>query len=366
MLPPGPPPVLGRTCPATAGGCGVWVGSAVAGNASLTDVGVAVAPADSLAGVVTGVGVARGGVRVGSGDPTGVVTGVGSRAAVWVSRAAGSVSAPASRPASSPGSGVASARRASASTESAPAVPTPLSSPWRRSPLGAPASSSVSAPAVASGELRSHPDRLRSHRVLDQRGVIDPGVPGWLFAIACDEVPLRSLHRLLARLGVIRDAAAASSRSVFVPLGICARLSQSASWPCRRRVSPLRIRVGDPNAPPRLHPIRARAPSSRPGARGSERSRPRLSCFVASHSGSSVDSSLIPLLAGVHRHAVSLAACLLSLPRKHAPGRDNPAGCATGSTLPTGAQRSGSASSPPGSRSVRSFGGSFLPRSSYY
>ena len=78
-----------------------------------------------------------------------------------------------------------------------------------------------------------------------------------------------------------------------------------------------------------------------------------------------LSSHRCPPLAGVHRHAVSLAACLLSLPRKHAPGRDNPAGCATGSTLPTGAQRSGSASSPPGSRSVRSSGGSFLPRSSY-
>jgi hypothetical protein len=77
MLPPGPPPVLGRTCPATGGGCGVWVGSAVAGNASLTDVGIAVVPADSLTGAATGVGVARGGVRVGSGDPTGVITGVG-------------------------------------------------------------------------------------------------------------------------------------------------------------------------------------------------------------------------------------------------------------------------------------------------
>jgi len=84
MLPPGPRPVLGRTCPATAGGCGDWVGSAVAGNASLTDVGIAVVPADSLTGVVTGfgvgrggVGVARGGVRVGSGVPTGVVTWVG-------------------------------------------------------------------------------------------------------------------------------------------------------------------------------------------------------------------------------------------------------------------------------------------------
>jgi hypothetical protein len=68
---------LGKTCPATAGGCGVWGGSDVAGNASLTDVGIAVVPADSLTGVVTGVGVARGGVRVGSGVPTGVVTRVG-------------------------------------------------------------------------------------------------------------------------------------------------------------------------------------------------------------------------------------------------------------------------------------------------
>jgi hypothetical protein len=76
--------VLGKTCPATAGSCGVWVGSAIAGNASLTNVGITVVPADSLTGVVTGlgvarggVGVARGGVRVGSGVPTGVVTRVG-------------------------------------------------------------------------------------------------------------------------------------------------------------------------------------------------------------------------------------------------------------------------------------------------
>ena len=88
---------MGRTCPAAAGGCGVWVGSAVAGNASLTDVGVAVAPADSLAGVVTGVGVARGGVgvarggvRVGSGVPTGVVTWVGVAVGVGVGVAVGS------------------------------------------------------------------------------------------------------------------------------------------------------------------------------------------------------------------------------------------------------------------------------------
>lgn len=83
--------MLGRTCPATAGGCSVWVGSAVAGNASLTDVGIAVVPADSLTGVVTGfgvgrggVGVARGGVRVGSGVPTGVVTRVGVSVGVVV------------------------------------------------------------------------------------------------------------------------------------------------------------------------------------------------------------------------------------------------------------------------------------------
>jgi hypothetical protein len=75
---------LGRTCPATAGGCGVWVGSTVAGDASLTDVGVAVAPAGSLAGVVTGLGVARGGVRVGSGVPTGVTVGTGVTTRVTV------------------------------------------------------------------------------------------------------------------------------------------------------------------------------------------------------------------------------------------------------------------------------------------
>ena len=91
--------MLGRTCPATAGGCGVWVGSAVAGNASLTDVGIAVVPADSLTGVVTVLGVARGGVRVGSGVPTGVVT--------WV----GVVSGVVSGVASGVGSGVASGVR---------------------------------------------------------------------------------------------------------------------------------------------------------------------------------------------------------------------------------------------------------------
>jgi hypothetical protein len=98
---------LGKTCPATAGGCGVWVGSAVAGNASLTDVGIAVVPADSLTGVVTGVGiarggvgVARGGVRVGSGVPTGVVT--------WVGVVSGVVSGVTSGVVSGVGSGVAS------------------------------------------------------------------------------------------------------------------------------------------------------------------------------------------------------------------------------------------------------------------
>jgi hypothetical protein len=291
MLPPGPPPVLGRTCPAAAGGCGVWVGSAVAGNASLTDVGIAVVPADSLAGVVTGVGVARGGVRVGSGDPTGVVTWVGVAVGVGV------------------GVGVAVG-----------------------SGVGVAVGSGVGV-AVGSGV-----------------GVaVGSGVPTGV-AISGGVTTT-----VLTRVGI---AIAVSLTMVAVGTGVSTGVAVSVGSELSATASP------DPSASARLATRSARLRKVATQVIVLRGFPFRFVCrVIAVPLSLECIATRYPLLAGVHRHAVSLAPCLLSLPRKHAPGRVIPAGCATGSTLPTGAHHSGSASSPPGSRSVRRFRGSFVPRS---
>jgi hypothetical protein len=350
------------TCPAAAGGCGVWVGSAVAGNASLTNVGVAVAPADSLAGVVTGVGVARGGVRVGSGDPTGVVTWVGVAVGVgvgvgvtvgtgvptgvvtWVGVAVGSGVGVAV------GSGVGVAVGSGVGVAVGSGVGVAVGSG-----VGVAVGSGVPTGVAISGGVTT--------TVLTRVGIaigvsisltmvaVGSGVPTGV-AIS-GGVTTTVLTRVGIAIGVsisLMMVAVGSGVPTGVAISVGSELSATAS--------------PDPSASAKLATRSARLRKVATQVIVLRGFSFWFVCrFIAVPLSLECIATRYPLLAGVHRHAVSLAPCLLSLPRKHAPGRVIPAGCATGSTLPTGAHHSGSASSPPGSRSVRRFRRSFVPRS---